>query len=377
MTAPVVKGWCPGAHRPMLSGDGLVVRVRPFRGEFAATQALALCDLALRFGNGTLDLTSRGNLQIRGVSGAEHPSLLQELDALGLIDADPLVEGHRNIIVAPDRRPGDLTDRLCQALLDTLPALPALPEKMGVVLDTGASAVLGFGSGDFRFEMTDNGGLILRADGATAGRPIAETGAMEALSQMAGWFVATGGPAAGRMMRHLRRQPLPPEWQRVVPRASGPAPEPGRVGKDWILGAPFGSLHAQALAALLRDSGASALRPMLARLFRLCDARSVAQTAFVTTPGSQLLQVHACPGAPFCPQATVETRALATRLAPSAKGTLHVSGCTKGCALQRPAGVTLVGRDGAFDLVRNGTAADPPLWRGIDPSHFTDLIGMS
>ena len=28
MSAPIVQGWCPGAHRPMMSGDGLVVRVR-------------------------------------------------------------------------------------------------------------------------------------------------------------------------------------------------------------------------------------------------------------------------------------------------------------------------------------------------------------
>ena len=29
MSAPVIQGWCPGALRPMMSGDGLVVRVRP------------------------------------------------------------------------------------------------------------------------------------------------------------------------------------------------------------------------------------------------------------------------------------------------------------------------------------------------------------
>ena len=29
MSAFEIKGWCPGALRPMLSGDGLVVRVRP------------------------------------------------------------------------------------------------------------------------------------------------------------------------------------------------------------------------------------------------------------------------------------------------------------------------------------------------------------
>ena len=61
-TSPSVKGWCPGAHRPMMSGDGLVVRVRPFRAELSSDQAHGLCDLAERFGNGTLDLTSRANL---------------------------------------------------------------------------------------------------------------------------------------------------------------------------------------------------------------------------------------------------------------------------------------------------------------------------
>ena len=32
MSAAAIKGWCPGALRPMQSGDGLVVRVRPFGG---------------------------------------------------------------------------------------------------------------------------------------------------------------------------------------------------------------------------------------------------------------------------------------------------------------------------------------------------------
>ena len=41
-----VKGWCPGALRPMLSGDGLIVRIRPFCGAFSLEQARGLADLA-------------------------------------------------------------------------------------------------------------------------------------------------------------------------------------------------------------------------------------------------------------------------------------------------------------------------------------------
>ena len=32
-----VKGWCPGALQPMPSGDGLLVRVRPWCGAFRPT----------------------------------------------------------------------------------------------------------------------------------------------------------------------------------------------------------------------------------------------------------------------------------------------------------------------------------------------------
>ncbi|MEO1579176.1 MAG: cobalamin biosynthesis protein CobG, partial [Pseudomonadota bacterium] len=79
MSAPMVKGWCPGAHRPMMSGDGLLVRVRPHDGRVDAQTAHGLADLAERFGNGILDLTSRANLQIRGVREDHHAPLLSEL----------------------------------------------------------------------------------------------------------------------------------------------------------------------------------------------------------------------------------------------------------------------------------------------------------
>src|SRR5262249_26859406 len=89
MSAVAIKGWCPGALRPMLSGDGLVVRVRPHGGRLAATQAAGIAELAARYGNGLIDVTSRANLQIRGVTDAAHLPLLDGLAQLGLLDSDP------------------------------------------------------------------------------------------------------------------------------------------------------------------------------------------------------------------------------------------------------------------------------------------------
>ena len=41
-----VQGWCPGALRPMQSGDGLVVRVRPQAGRLTAAQAAGIANAA-------------------------------------------------------------------------------------------------------------------------------------------------------------------------------------------------------------------------------------------------------------------------------------------------------------------------------------------
>ena len=369
-----IRGWCPGAHRPMMSGDGLVVRIRPFRAHLDTGEVRRLCALADRFGTGTLELTSRANLQIRGVALADHGALLDALDRAGLIDSDPEIERRRNILMTPDWTAGDLSDRLHGALLRQLPLLPALPAKMGIAIDTGAAAQLRQGSADMRFERTPDGQLLLRADGAARGRRIDEDTAMAALAALVDWFVATGGADSGRMARHLARVPLPEDWQQAAPRPDHHAPEIGPQPGGQILGVPFGLIRAGDLAALMTLGGASGLRLMTGRRLWLRDGAVRDAPGVVTRPGDPLMTVDACPGKPACPRATVETRALAARLAvlPRA-GRLHVSGCAKGCARPGPAAVTLTGRDGCFDLVRNGRAQDDPVARALHPSRITDL----
>ena len=74
-----------------------------------------------------------------------------------------------------------------------------------------------------------------------------------------------------------------------------------------------------------------------------------------------MLRIEACPGAPACRSSTVDTRRDARRLATLAfKGTLHVSGCIKGCAQSAPADLVLVGEEGRYNVVRHGTTRDAP-----------------
>ncbi len=370
MSAPLVRGRCPGAHRPMMSGDGLVVRVRPRHARLTAAQLHGLCNLAQRFGSGVIDLTSRANLQIRGVAQADHPALLDGLAALDLLDADPALEDRRNILVAPLWRAGDLTARLTDAVLGALADLPALPGKVGLAIDTGAAPVLGDDPADFRFERSAHG-LILRADGCAQGRPVTEAGAVPALLDMAAWFDRHRSPAR-RRMAHVTADTAPPAgWTTTAPRAPGPRLQPGVGPAGAVLGAPFGQLDAAALRALVTASGACALRVTPWRLIVLeAVAHLPAPHGFLTAPDDPLLRVDACPGAPLCPQASVATRPLARALAPHVDGSLHVSGCAKGCARRRPAAVTLTGRAGAFDLVTNGHAWDAPARTGLSAAQL-------
>lgn len=376
MSAPVIKGWCPGAHRPMMSGDGLIMRIRPFFGELGQDQVLGLCALADRFGNGVLDLTSRANLQLRGVATGNFDALLAELDVLGLVDTDAAVEKHRNILVQPFWQTGDLTHRLYQNLLATLPALPPLPEKMGFALDTGPRACLAKASADVRFELTEAGDLMVRADGAGRGTRVTEATAMDALLEMTRWFARSGGGAHGRMARHLLHVDMPKTWDTDTPRSQTQPPDLGALDTGTVLGAPFGKIAASDLRRLFTDGKPLRMRLMPGRMFYLPGAQLADASGFESAP-SRRMQVHACPGAPFCPQATVETLSVAQRLAAETEVSLHVSGCAKGCAFPRKAGVTLVGRDGQFDLVSNGQPWDEPCQRGLDPARVSELIETS
>ncbi len=63
---PLRRGACPGLSAPMSTGDGLLVRLVP-TDEMALDAFIALCAAARMHGNGTMEVTARGSLQVRGI----------------------------------------------------------------------------------------------------------------------------------------------------------------------------------------------------------------------------------------------------------------------------------------------------------------------
>lgn len=364
--APQVKGWCPGAFRPMMSGDGLIVRVRPFYARLEATQVLGLCDLAQRYGNGCVDLTNRANLQIRGVAPADLDPIVSALDALGLLDVSAEAEQRRNILVTPFWDAGDLTTRITGQLLKALEQMPQVPAKFGFAVDTGRAALLQDASADIRIEQSARG-LIVRADGVGSGKAVDETSVMATVVSFAAWFAAHRRPDDRRMAQVLTHTDLPSDWTVTAPASPSPRPDPGSCPHGVLAGVAFGQIDAAALIRVMHSTGARALRVTPWRLLLLEGVDRIDGDHFVQHPDDPLLHADACPGAPACTSASVETRVLARALSVHATGSLHVSGCSKGCARRGRADMTFVGNQGRFDLVLKGRAWDAPEKPGLRP----------
>ncbi|SFH71014.1 precorrin-3B synthase [Bradyrhizobium sp. Gha] len=371
MSVASVKGWCPGAIRPMQSGDGLVVRVRPFGGRLDAEQAAGLARLAERHGNGLIDVTSRANLQIRGVSESSHRRLLDGLAQLALLDPDADTESRRNILVTPFWRGGDETQALVAELEEALAdSALALPTKFGFAIDDGTSRVLAGNSADVRIERDTAGGLMVRADGARFGRSVARGEAVTTALAVARWFIASGvRDGRGRMATHLAAGAKLPEALRgeAEPAPIMAAVHPGLYPQGAMVGIAFGQMPHTTLDQLSGCGHALRMTPW--RMVLSEGERTMpSASGLITEAYDPALRVIACSGAPRCREAHADTRALAAALAPDigAAAQLHVSGCAKGCAHSGAAAITLVATATGFDLVRGGSTHDEPILRGLD-----------
>ncbi len=372
LKAPEIRGRCPGALRPMMSGDGLVVRLRVPMGRLLPAQALGIADLSRRFGNGLMDLTNRGNLQLRGVTPGAHPALLTALDALNLLDSDAGAEARRNILLSPDATPGgwawQVAGRLAELM--SVPDAPAIPGKFGFAIDLDPPA-LADSPADIRLLIGREHALIC-AEGRDRGL-LSQTPAEDAVA-LAHWFLATGGAPDGRGRMKDHAAPLPPGHDHPLP-AAQPGPEPGQAINGWRVGFAFGQIEADTLAGL------AALGPLRLTPWRQVVIEGLTRApdlpGLILRPDDPLRRIHACTGAPGCPQARAETRQTARDLgADLPEGmTLHISGCAKGCALRNPASLTLVatGPD-RFDAIRDGLPGDPPHRTGLHRAALRDFF---
>ncbi|WP_338892254.1 precorrin-3B synthase [Rhodococcus sovatensis] len=141
----VVPDRCPGALSTHQAADGPLARVRLPGGQLTPGQMLVLSHAARDLGNGSMELTSRGNIQFRAVQDSDE--LARRLADAGLLPS-PTHERVRNILASPlTGRVGGLVDvRELISMLDIAVCadreLADLPGRTLFALDDGRGDVI-------------------------------------------------------------------------------------------------------------------------------------------------------------------------------------------------------------------------------------------
>src|SRR6267378_4505445 len=90
MNAPHFRGICPGLSVPMPTGDGLLVRLRP-TAPVPLDAFVGFCEAARRHGNGTIEVSARGSLQVRGLTPRSAPPFASALAELATQEGVPVI----------------------------------------------------------------------------------------------------------------------------------------------------------------------------------------------------------------------------------------------------------------------------------------------
>ncbi|MCX7304113.1 MAG: precorrin-3B synthase [Hyphomicrobiales bacterium] len=380
----------------MKTGDGLLVRLNPVVAGLPAKALIGLCKAAQTHGNGIVEVTARGSIQIRGLTESSALELAGCVNELG-IAVRTGVPVQTSVLAGLDPQeianPGALCDMIRAGIAEA-GLEGSLGPKVSVVVVGGGRSALGDVAADVR--LTAEGAGVWRvavAGNALTARPLGQ--AADDTAACAATLVLLSEIAARG--RETRARDLEDNQLHGVFSALHPVRPEGRAnGRDlagWLVGIvdlrngnialgvalPFGHTTAKLLKTFAKaamDLGIDDVRPAPGRaLVAICGTRDgaeklheVAQAlGFVTSQDDPRLSVSACPGAPDCASGHLPARQMAAEMANDYRSLLdgsahlHVSGCAKGCAHPGEATLALVGSEAGTGLVVAGTARDQPI----------------
>ena len=391
--APMRRGACPSLSTPMMTGDGLLARLRPENPGFALGELTAIADAAALCGNGIVEITARGNLQIRGLTAQTVPLLSQKIAEAGIAITEGLAVETPPLAGLDPTEIADavcVAERLRAAVAAHQPPLTLAP-KLSVVVDGGGQLNLGAVTADVRLRAVRINGqvfwLLALAGTETTARRIAvleEEAAVPAVMDILKNLAAIGrdarardivGAVATRWATTTVLDPIAP----IVPTPNAAGIHHLGEGCSVLgIGLPFGQIHAQGLGALLQALeilGATEIRlaPGQALIVlgiaaeRIGAAQALALghglRAFPRDPRNH---IAACAGAGACRSARIDTRAVAHMVVDTAPAlldgslTVHVSGCAKSCAKPSASALTITAAPTGYGLVVNGPASAVP-----------------
>lgn len=358
MTSPLTpvrpRGACPTLAAPMLVADGLLVRFRPSQG-FSPQQLAALGKAAEAFGNGRVEVTARGSVQVRGLSATSEDAFRNAMDEAG-------IEVKTGVVIECSPVAGDDPKELRNPLalvcaLETLcpNALErgALSPKLSIVIESGGQISLAGNKADIRLSATHQGWAIEVGDMLLD--ELVEADVPAAVDAILRQLQTIGPRARGCDLART----LTASHARAIERATS-AVEPD--ARQFLrIPVSYGQVHGSSLVNLanfMRACGISEARPAPERTFVLMGA-SVEDAPALSKLGFGTSGMSLCSGAEATEGGIIHAADLAraldsvdTELAGLGLH-LHVSTCSKGCAHKGRAGIMLAGD--SLSLYEGGT----------------------
>lgn len=133
---------CPGALRPFSAADGLIARVRLAGSPLTVAQARGIGALSAQVGDGQVHLTSRANVQVRGLDEDGARQFADAVAELGLLPSSTH-ERARNVVVAALADEDVLAvARALDRSICSRPALAGLSGRFLVGVDDGDGRLL-------------------------------------------------------------------------------------------------------------------------------------------------------------------------------------------------------------------------------------------
>lgn len=363
MSGTLIKGWCPDAYRPMQSGDGWIFRIKPKMNRLSAIQALQISEIAKAYGNAQIDITRRGNLQLRGFSAINLSPALEKLKKAGLV-FDEHIESARNILVSPFWQNGDLNEKLHNALLTILPQLPQLSSKFGYAIDAGDKRYFDNEAYDIRLLRGAGDKIVIELKGSETGHAYRHSDfstlsddLQEILRSFTNHYSSSN--AHSRMKDWLITEGIPHGF---MPKTKLPFAEQDfdKGAKNALdehhIGIAFGKIHAQILHELAQYSHSIQLTPWRSIIVDWLDSppKNLNERFpnLLTNPHDPKRHMTLCTGAPACSSAFQDTHELAQKLAlfKPVDTTLHIMGCPKSCASQARFDMVITGNEQGYAL---------------------------
>jgi precorrin-3B synthase len=96
----VGENFCPGILHAVPAKDGLLIRIRVPGGLIEANQLMTIAELSGDFADGTVEITSRANIQLRAIRHRNLEPLVERISLAGLLPS-PQHDRVRNIVTSP------------------------------------------------------------------------------------------------------------------------------------------------------------------------------------------------------------------------------------------------------------------------------------